>query len=276
MTSLGDIQGRLRIVTVRATSPSVTEGEPVSGRGRIGGFAREIVFGVDRISLERVLRPWRCGCVLVVSIEGIAMSARSIWICLSLGLGFATIVGLGRVWGDEPAAEETKKRGAAGKPHGDGMEDMGAALMAGLKKSPGCLGVESARTDSGQEAIFGWFENKKAVMTWYESPLHQSMAGQFFSQRDDKYEPMSRITDDTGPIMVIAALRFAESPQVKGVRMPISQISIELYQPLPAGLSINGAFTPERVPVPGRRDSKAGRPPKGAKANAAKGAGGPR
>lgn len=35
-------------------------------------------------------------------------------------------------------------------------------LVAALKATPGCLGVETARTGSGKQVIFAWFENKDA------------------------------------------------------------------------------------------------------------------
>src|SRR5919108_523033 len=54
------------------------------------------------------------------------------------------------------------------------MKNMGAALIAALKASPGCLGVETARTSSGKDVIFAWFENKKAVLRWYYSEAHQA------------------------------------------------------------------------------------------------------
>ena len=40
--------------------------------------------------------------------------------------------------------------------------------MKGLRETPGCLGVEAARTQTGKNVIFAWFENKAAAMAWYE------------------------------------------------------------------------------------------------------------
>src|SRR5262245_28351929 len=48
-------------------------------------------------------------------------------------------------------------------------------LVAALKATPGCLGVETARTSSGKQVIFAWFENKKAVLAWYYSDTHQAV-----------------------------------------------------------------------------------------------------
>src|SRR5690349_20087530 len=48
-------------------------------------------------------------------------------------------------------------------------------LVGPLKATPGCLGVETSRTASGKLVIFAWFEDKKAVMRWYNSELHQQL-----------------------------------------------------------------------------------------------------
>ena len=46
-------------------------------------------------------------------------------------------------------------------------------LVGGLKKTEGCLGVETAQTPGGKRLIFAWFKDKEAVMNWYESDMHQ-------------------------------------------------------------------------------------------------------
>src|SRR6185312_1006643 len=48
-------------------------------------------------------------------------------------------------------------------------------LVGPLKATPGCLGVETARTASGKMVIFAWFEDKRAVMRWYTSEMHQQL-----------------------------------------------------------------------------------------------------
>src|SRR5262245_1702698 len=45
--------------------------------------------------------------------------------------------------------------------------DVGDELIAALKSSPGCLGVENGQMISGKVSIFAWFEDKKAVLDWY-------------------------------------------------------------------------------------------------------------
>ena len=49
------------------------------------------------------------------------------------------------------------------------------ALPELVKASPGCLGVETAMTNSGKMVIFAWFENKKAALAWYYSQPHQML-----------------------------------------------------------------------------------------------------
>ena len=47
-----------------------------------------------------------------------------------------------------------------------------------LEAIPGCLGAEAARTESGKEVA--WFEDKRSVLRWYHSPIHQrTMRGAF-------------------------------------------------------------------------------------------------
>ena len=125
-------------------------------------------------------------------------------------------------------------------------------LAGGLKATPGCLGVETARTTSGKMVIFAWFEDKKAALRWYNSEMHQQlvkMAGPPPSGR----APLAGIAEDSGPIMAIASLTVSNQP-LKGFPLPVSQIAIEMYQPLPGGIFVGGRFAPSSVQVPGMRD----------------------
>jgi hypothetical protein len=126
-------------------------------------------------------------------------------------------------------------------------------LPAALKASPGCVGVEVARTMNGKNVIFAWFENKKAALKWFWSNTHQKLMRQGFPnvQADD---PMPDVPDNAGPILAIASITPAAKPLSKDIGMPFSQIAIELYQPLPGGVSLGGRFTPEAVKVPKMRE----------------------
>lgn len=129
-------------------------------------------------------------------------------------------------------------------------------LIGALKATPGCLGVDAATTASGKQVIFAWFENKRAVLNWYNSETHQK-AMQMFSARTGR-PPLSEIADGTGPIMVIASLTLADKPQSGMTSLPVSQIAIELYAPLPGGLAVGGRFAPGSVKVPGLLEASAG------------------
>jgi hypothetical protein len=124
-------------------------------------------------------------------------------------------------------------------------------LVGMLKATPGVLGVDAARTVSGKQVIFAWFEDKKAALTWYYSAGHQQLIETFAPGGALGRKPLADVPDDIGPIMAIASLTSSERPQVPGVQMPVSQIAIELYAPLPGGLAAGGRFAPATVKVKG-------------------------
>jgi hypothetical protein len=128
-----------------------------------------------------------------------------------------------------------------------GMPD----LVAMLKSTPGCLGVEAARTAGGKQVLFAWFENKQAVLNWFYSPGHQQLMKMFSPGGSSGRKPLAEIADNSGPIMAIASLTMTDKPQVGGVQLPVSQIAIELYAPLPGGLAAGGRFAPATVKVSG-------------------------
>ena len=160
-----------------------------------------------------------------------------------LAITLATILGSGLspVLAQEPPAKKPDP--------GKGFPD----LVGALKATPGCLGVETARTASGKQVIFAWFENKKAVLNWYNSETHRQVMKQFFPERDHA-KPLKDVPDDSGPIMAIASITFSDKPRLKETPLPISQISIELYQPLSGGISLGGRFAPEGLKVPKMKD----------------------
>ena len=123
-------------------------------------------------------------------------------------------------------------------------------LVSALNATPGCLGVETARTASGKQVVFAWFENKQAVLNWYYSEAHQSLIKQFFPGAPPR-TPMADVPDDGGPVLAVAALTMADKPVTGVTSLPVSQISIELYTPLPGGLALGGRFAPADVKVPG-------------------------
>ena len=134
-----------------------------------------------------------------------------------------------------------------------GQNGAGPDLVAALKSAPGCYGVETARTASGKQVIFAWFENKKALLDWYYSPVHQQLMSQFFPAAPQR-TPMPDVPDNGQPILAVASLTMAEKAPSSITSLPISQIAIELYQPLPGGIALGGRFAPLSMTVPGLRD----------------------
>ncbi len=126
-------------------------------------------------------------------------------------------------------------------------------LVGALRSTPGCLGVETAHTSTGKQVIFAWFENKQAVLNWYYSPLHRGLAEQFFPSAEAR-TPMPDVPDNGEPVLAIASLTLADKPQSDLTSLPVSQIAIELYRPLPGGLALGGRFAPAEVKVKGLMD----------------------
>jgi heme-degrading monooxygenase HmoA len=129
----------------------------------------------------------------------------------------------------------------------NGMPDM----VAGLKATPGVLGVELAQTTSGKNVIFAWFENKQAVLKWYYSDTHQALMAQFGSRRRPQ-GPLADVPDDGKPVLAVASVTLTGPPPTSaGDLKSVPQIAIELYAPLPGGLAVGGRFAPSTVKVPG-------------------------
>jgi hypothetical protein len=136
----------------------------------------------------------------------------------------------------------------AGQPGGGGFPD----LVGALKATPGVLGVETARTSSGKQVIFAWFENKKAVLAWYYSDTHRSVQ-KMFAPGSPARTPLADVPDDGQPVLAIASLTLKGAPGPENP-IPVSQIAIELYRPLPGGLAAGGRFAPSAMKVPGLVD----------------------
>ena len=146
---------------------------------------------------------------------------------------------------------------AGAPPAGGGLPD----LVGALKATPGCLGVETARTSSGKQVIFAWFENKKAVLAWYYSDTHRSVQ-KMFAPGSPARTPMADVPDDGNPVLAIASLTPAPAPPSGGMPFAVSQIAIELYRPLPGGLAAGGRFAPTSMKVPGMIEVPMPTPPK--------------
>jgi hypothetical protein len=132
-----------------------------------------------------------------------------------------------------------------------------AGLVNAAKAWPGCLGVETGQTSSGKRVIFAWFEDKKALVGWYHSEVHQrAMKSAFPNQTFDR-EPLPD-TPAGGPILAIVSLKLLDTPRPDTPSMPIATIGIELYTPLPGGVAVGGRFAPAAVKVHGLREIELG------------------
>ena len=132
---------------------------------------------------------------------------------------------------------------------------MAPDLLGPLKATRGCLGVEAARTMSGQSVIFAWFEDKEAVLRWYYSEAHQSAQDLFFPDSNrGGHKPLEGIPADIGPIMVVVSITPANRSNFEATNLPVSQIAIELYKPITGGLYLGGRFAPESLKVKGMHD----------------------
>ncbi len=53
-------------------------------------------------------------------------------------------------------------------------------LVEAVKQTPGCIGVELARTPCGKMAVFAWFENKQGLLNWYHGAAHEAAMKKHF------------------------------------------------------------------------------------------------
>ena len=167
---------------------------------------------------------------------GIAGTAAGVLLALTVGIKLAA----------GPTQDAPPQQGPGG-----GMPD----LIGGLKATEGCLGVDAGRMQSGKQSIFAWFENKQAVKRWYASEVHQGVMDSIAQGADASHGPLEYVADDEGPILVIATLTMADRPHFEGMPdFPISQISIELYKPLPGGVFLGARLAPDTFMVEHMRD----------------------
>ncbi len=134
----------------------------------------------------------------------------------------------------------------------DQAQGFARQLIDGLKATEGCLGVDAAQFQSGKNTIVAWFENKAAVERWYMSPTHQFMMRAVGADPGAR-APLEHVTDEKAPVMVMASITMGGENPIPGP-VPFSQISIELYTPLPGGAMINGRLAPKKFPVKHFRD----------------------
>lgn len=134
-----------------------------------------------------------------------------------------------------------------------GQPGFGELLIKAAKASPGCLGIETGRTTDGTRVIFAWFEDKKAIVTWYKSDFHQRAMKSVFPNQNFNREPLPDMPEGSGPILALVTLRPSDGPSTIALPVPMQTIGIELYTPLHGGVAVGGRFSPETVKIPGLR-----------------------
>ncbi|MCA9293035.1 MAG: hypothetical protein KDA20_04395 [Phycisphaerales bacterium] len=132
-------------------------------------------------------------------------------------------------------------------PNGAQQPDLGKMLVDGLKNTNGCLGVDRCQwADSGRLTICAWFEDKAAVVRWFDSPAHVQLM-RALGDDPAKHEPLADVSDDV-PVMVMATMTVGKGQPLGP--FPASQFSVELYTPLPGGAAINGRLAPNDFKIP--------------------------
>ena len=158
------------------------------------------------------------------------------------------------------------RRGAGAGRRRRGLPD----LVGALKATPGVLGVDAGQMMSGKQVIFAWFENKQAVLNWYNSDVHRRLMNGFSSGGRRPDGPLAGIKDDSGPILAIASITIDRAAMQSGdLKGGTSQIAIELYAPLPGrprgrrplrAVDGEGAGAARGADAPGRRRRISTRP----------------
>ena len=137
---------------------------------------------------------------------------------------------------------------------GQGVPRGFPSVVNALKAAPGCLGVETGQTASGRQVIFAWFDGKKSLVDWYHSDVHQRAMRTVYPGQTFDRQPLPDLPENTGPILTIVSVKFADAPAPGASAPRIVSIGIELYGPLPGGVAVGGRFAPETLKVPGLRD----------------------
>lgn len=127
-----------------------------------------------------------------------------------------------------------------------------ARLLEEIASVEGCHAVKSARAHDGTELIFAWFENRDAVLRWFEHPYHRKLLRD--AGRPEDNVAAQHFGDDVGPILVLASVAYPAERGAINASMfddPVSgrpnRFSIEYYVPLAGGAYMVEPFAPPGV-----------------------------
>lgn len=175
--------------------------------------------------------------------KGYPMRTHGVGLVAGLALGAAVSGLVSTVIAQQPAApppSEGRGERTAGFPD----------LLSALRQVDGVLGVEAAQTGGGKQVIFAWFEDKAAAKRWYYSDVHRGAMERFLNMAPEAMEPLADVPDNV-PILCIASVTPATKDRPSPQGAPFTQIAIEMYTPLPGGISLGGSFAPESLTVKG-------------------------
>jgi hypothetical protein len=187
------------------------------------------------------------------------MKIGKIRICL-----MAAALAAGCGWPAPSFAQEPNSGGSGygeqrGQDPNPGDPGYGEQLVKAVMASPGVLGIELGQTAKGRRVIFAWFEDKRALVNWYQSDFHERGVKWAFPNLKSVREPLPDLPENSGQILALVTLKFSNTSSAGATtritsRPPIESIGIELYTPLPGGVAVGGRFAPKRVRVPGLRE----------------------
>ncbi|WP_299326769.1 antibiotic biosynthesis monooxygenase [Parasphingopyxis sp.] len=134
-------------------------------------------------------------------------------------------------------------------------------LVAAIESVDGCLGVHTARSHDGSELILAWFEDRAAVLRWYDHSYHRQLLRD--AGRPEDGIAAEHFGNEVGPILVIASVAYPARRGALDASMfddPVAgrpeRFSVEYYTPLPGGAFMERPFAPNAVKerIPGIRD----------------------
>ena len=140
-----------------------------------------------------------------------------------------------------PSAPATERIAAA--------REASRTLVEAIASVDGNLGVKTARAHDGNELILAWFEDRDAVLRWFNHSYHRKMLRD--AGRPEDGIAAEHFGDDVGPILVMASVAYHQQPgSLEGSmfddpagRRP-SRFAIEYYVPLPGGAYMETPFAP--------------------------------
>ena len=103
-----------------------------------------------------------------------------------------------------------------------------------------------------REALLTWFESGQAVLDWYFTNEHMDAVDAILTEPIERPDgPLAHLPEDAGPVLVVFYIAAEpEKPVPDGVTLPLRALSIEIYAPLPGGISLYERFSPKEFEIP--------------------------